>query len=57
MALGWYFMMKYFLFLLRVPMNNNPWTVADTYTSVVSIVPGKRDPYIFDCANNGNPGI
>jgi hypothetical protein len=57
MALGWYFMMKYFLFLLRVPMNNNPWTVADTYTSVVSIVPGKREPYIFDFKNLGTPGI
>jgi len=38
-------------------MNNSPWTVADTYTSVVSIVPGKREPYIFDCTNLGNHGI
>lgn len=57
MALGWYFMMKYFIFLLRVPMNNHPWTVADTYTSVVSIVPGKREPYVFDCANKDRAEI
>ena len=51
MALGWYFMMKYFMFLLRVPMNYSPWTVAPSYTAVVSVVPGKKAPYVFDFYN------
>lgn len=57
MALGWYFMMKYFIFLLRVPMTNQPWGVSHMYTSVVSVVPGKRDPYVFDLANKDSHGI
>jgi hypothetical protein len=57
MAIGWYFMMKYFIFLLRVPMTTRPWTVANTYTSVVSIVPGKKTPYVFDIANKGGHGV
>jgi hypothetical protein len=57
MAVGWYYMMKYFIFLLRVPMTTRPWTVANTYTSVVSIVPGKKDPYVLDYDNNKQHGV
>lgn len=56
-ALGWYFMMKYFMFLLRVPMVVSPWTVANTYTSVVSVVPGKKEPFVFDMENAGREGV
>jgi hypothetical protein len=58
MALGWYFMMKYFMTLLRYPMNYCPWSVAPSYTAVLSVVPGKKAPYVFDFkSKEGKDGV
>ena len=32
-------------------MNYSPWTVAPSYTAVLSVVPGKKEPYVFDFPN------
>lgn len=42
-SIGWYYMMKYFIFLLRIPMNYKPKTVAAYYHTVLSLVPGSRE--------------
>ena len=41
-SIGWYYMMKYFIFLLRVPLAFKPKTIASYYHTVLSIVPGSR---------------
>ena len=41
-SVGWYYMMKYFMFLLRVPSNYKPKTVAKNYHTTLAIVPGSR---------------
>ena len=41
-SIGWYYMMKAFLFLLRVPLNYKPTEVASYYASVLSLVPGPK---------------
>ena len=42
-SIGWDYMMKYFIFLLRIPMNYKPKTVAAYYHTVLSLVPGARE--------------
>ena len=42
-AIGWYYMMKYFLFFLRVPLVYQPTGVASYYHSVLSLVPGPKE--------------
>ena len=53
-AIGWYYMMKYFLFFLRPALNFKPWSVATNYFSVLSIVPGPKKPFKF--AEKGDDG-
>ena len=47
-SIGWYYMMKFFLFLLRVPLNYKPKTVAAYYHSVLSLVPGPTHKFTFN---------
>ena len=46
-AIGWYYMMKFFLFLLRYPLNYQPTGVATYYHSVLSLVPGPKERFSF----------
>lgn len=46
-AIGWYYMMKYFIFLLRPVLNFKPQGVATNYFAVLSIVPGPKKPFRF----------
>ena len=47
-AVGWHYMMKYFLFLLRYPLNYKPTRVATYYSAVLSLVPGPKEKFTFD---------
>ena len=46
-SIGWYYMMKLFLFLLRVPLNYQPAGVASYYHTVLSLVPGPKEQFTF----------
>ena len=46
-SVGWYYMMKFFLFLLRYPLNYQPTGVASYYHSVLSLVPGPKEKFKF----------
>ena len=47
-AVGWHYMMKYFLFLLRYPLNYKPKSVATYYSAVLSLVPGPKENFTLD---------
>ena len=44
-SVGWYYMMKFFLFVLRYPLNYKPTRIASYYSSVLSLVPGPKDKF------------
>jgi len=47
LALGFYYMMKYFMTLLRWPLNFQPLKCVVNYTSVLATVPGPIKPLVF----------
>ena len=52
-SIGWYYMMKYFMFILRYPLTKSPETVARYYHSVLSMVPGPKKPFTFAIKDSG----
>lgn len=55
-SIGWYYMMKFFLFLLRYPLNYQPTGVATYYHSVLSLVPGPKDRFKFGTPSDDRDG-
>jgi hypothetical protein len=47
LALGFYYMMNYFMAVLRWPLNFHPLSCVDNYTTVLATVPGPRKPLVF----------
>ena len=56
-AIGWYYMMKYFLFLLRPLLNFKPHSVANNYFTVLSIVPGPKMPLKFGIKGDNGSNV
>ena len=54
-SIGWYYMMKFFLFLLRYPLNYDPKNVASYYHSTLSLVPGPRNKFSFGLPSADDP--
>lgn len=48
LGLGFYYMMNYFVGLLRYDMTHNPRKICNNYTTVFSCVPGPRIPWAFN---------
>ena len=47
LALGFYYMMNYFMAFLRWPLNFHPLDCVRNYTTVLATVPGPRKPLVF----------
>jgi hypothetical protein len=47
LAWGFYYMMNYFVSLLRYNMQRRPYNICANYTCVFSCVPGPRKPWRF----------
>jgi len=51
LGIGFYYMMKYFVGLLRYKMVNDPSRICNNYTSVFSCVPGPKKPWVIQDVN------